>query len=350
MVLQKDKENLKTLVVGGGSWGTALAILLARNQVPTLLWARDLAQVSAMILTRRNDRYLPQVPFPPSLEPIADLEGALSQTRQVLVTVPSCGFRPILERLAGRLSSHIPLIWATKGLEPGTGRLLHEVAVELLGSGWPMAVMSGPTFAHEVAVGLPTAVTVAATESEIATRFARCLHGDTFRVYTSDDLIGVQLGGAVKNVLAIAAGISDGLGFGANTRAALITRGLTELVRFALAWGGQKETLMGLSGLGDLVLTCTDDQSRNRRLGLALAQGKRLDEALTLIGQAVEGAAAAKVVVARAKQLAVEMPIAEQVYQVLYAGRHPRQAVELLCRREQKPEYAYMGYLLNEKR
>jgi glycerol-3-phosphate dehydrogenase (NAD(P)+) len=203
-----------------------------------------------------------------------------------------------------------------------------------------MAVISGPTFAHEVAVGLPTAVTIAATELEVAVRLVSCLHGDAFRAYTSEDLIGVQLGGAVKNVLAIAAGISDGLGFGANTRAALITRGLAELVRFSLASGARRETLMGLSGLGDLILTCTDDQSRNRRLGLALARGERLDEALARIGQAVEGVTAAKVVVAKAKQLNVEMPIAEQVYQVLYAGRAPRQAVEALCSREQKPEYA----------
>jgi glycerol-3-phosphate dehydrogenase (NAD(P)+) len=292
-----------------------------------------------MAHTRRNDRYLPQVPFPPSLEPIADLEAALTQVAQVLVAVPSYAFRSVLEHLARHLSDGIPLIWATKGLEPGTGRLLHEVVAEILGPTWPMAVISGPTFAHEVAVGLPTAVTIAATEVEVSARLASCLHGDVFRAYTSEDLIGVQLGGAVKNVLAIAAGISDGLGFGANTRAALVTRGLAELIRFALANGARRETLMGLSGLGDLVLTCTDDQSRNRRLGLALAQGKQLDEALGLIGQAVEGAAAAKIVVAKAKQLGIEMPIAEQVYEVLYAGRAPRQAVEALFSRGQKSEY-----------
>lgn len=329
----------KTLVVGAGSWGTALAILLARNRVPTLLWARDSAQVATMARTRLNNHYLPQTPFPPSLELITDLEAALPQVAQVLVVVPSDAFRSILERLAGNLLNGASLIWATKGLEPGTGRLLHEVVIEMLGPTWPMAVISGPTFAHEVAIGLPTAVTVAANKPEIAARVASCLHGGACRAYTSEDLIGVQLGGAVKNVLAIAAGISDGLGFGANTRAALVTRGLTELMRFALASGAQRETLMGLSGLGDLILTCTDDQSRNRRLGLALAQGKRLEEALALIGQAVEGATAAKVVVAKAKKLNVEMPIAEQVYQVLYAGRVPRQAVEVLWGREQKPEY-----------
>jgi glycerol-3-phosphate dehydrogenase (NAD(P)+) len=289
--------------------------------------------------TRRNDRYLPQVPFPPFLEPVADLEAALPEAAQVLVAVPSRAFRSVLERLAKHLSDGIPLIWATKGLEPGTGRLLHEVVVEILGPAWPMAVISGPTFAHEVAAGLPTAVTIAATESEVSARLAGCLHGDAFRAYTSEDLIGVQMGGAVKNVLAIAAGISDGLGFGANTRAALVTRGLAELIRFALASGARRETLMGLSGLGDLILTCTDDQSRNRRLGLTLARGKQLDEALAFIGQAVEGAEVAKIVVVKAKQLDVEMPIAEQVYQVLYTGRAPRQAVEALLSREQKPEY-----------
>jgi glycerol-3-phosphate dehydrogenase (NAD(P)+) len=293
-----------------------------------------------MARTRCNDRYLPQAPFPPLLELITDLEAALPQVAQVLVVVPSRVFRSVLERLAGRLSDGTTLIWATKGLEPGTGRLLHEIVAEIIGPAWPMAVISGPTFAHEVAIGLPTAVTIAATKSEISTQLASCFHGDAFRAYTSEDLIGVQLGGAVKNVLAIAAGISDGLGFGANSRAALVTRGLTELMRFALASGAKRETLMGLSGLGDLILTCTDDQSRNRRLGLALARGESLEEALTLIGQAVEGVATAKIVIAKAKQLNVEMPIAEQVYQVLYAGRAPRQAVEALFSREQKPEYA----------
>lgn len=329
----------QTLVVGAGSWGTALAIQLARNQVPTLLWARNSAHVAAMIQARRNEPYLPQTLFPPSLEPIMDLEVALKRAEQILVAVPSCAFRTVLERLAEYLPARISLAWATKGLEPNTGQLLHEVVAEVLDSAWPMAVISGPTFAREVAAGLPTAVTLAASELEVAARLVSCLHGDTFRVYTSEDLIGVQLGGAVKNILAIAAGISDGLGFGANTRAALITRGLMELMRFALARGAQRETLMGLSGLGDLVLTCTDDQSRNRRLGLALAQGKRLDEALLLIGRAVEGVMAARVVVEQAERVGVEMPIAEQVYQVLYGGRVPRRAVEALCRREQKSEY-----------
>lgn len=339
MASQNATIHPQTLVVGAGSWGTALAIQLARNQVPTLLWARDSAQAVAMTEARHNERYLPQIPFPSFLEPVADLEAALSQAGQILVAVPSCAFRSVLERLAGHLPGRISLTWATKGLEPSTGRLLHEVVAEVLGPAWPMAVISGPTFAREVAAGLPAAVTIAASEPEVAARLAECFHGGTFRVYTSEDLIGVQLGGAVKNILAIAAGISDGLGFGANTRAALITRGLVELMRFALVREAQRETLMGLSGLGDLVLTCTDDQSRNRRLGLALAQGKPLNEALALIGQAVEGVVAARVVADQARQFGVEMPIVEQVYQVLYAGRIPKQAVEALCSREQKSEY-----------
>jgi glycerol-3-phosphate dehydrogenase (NAD(P)+) len=339
-VVGKSESRQPTLVVGAGSWGTALAILLARNQVPTLLWGRDSAQMATMARARHNERYLPQVPFPPLLEPTADLERALRHIRQVLVAVPSGAFRSVVERLATHLSEGIPITWATKGLEPSTGQLFHEVVAAALGPRWPMAVISGPTFAHEVVAGLPTAVTVAAMEAPVAARLAHCLHGGAFRVYTSEDLIGVQLGGAVKNVLAIAAGISDGLGFGANTRAALITRGLAELTRFALARGAQAETLMGLSGLGDLVLTCTDNQSRNRRLGLALAQDKSLEEALAGIGQAVEGTVAAKVVVEQAQRLGVEMPIAEEVYQVLYDGRTPRQAVEALCSREQKAEYA----------
>ncbi|CAB1274129.1 NAD(P)H-dependent glycerol-3-phosphate dehydrogenase [Candidatus Nitrosacidococcus tergens] len=332
-------SSQNTLVLGAGSWGTALAVLLARNQTPTYLWGRDKKQIEAMTHERCNQRYLPNISFPHLLIPIHDLQQALKHTNQIIIAVPSHAFRLTLECIFKSIPARTPIIWATKGLELGTGRLLHEVAIEILGSDYPIAILSGPTFAHEVAMGLPTAVTVATTYPEVFTYLAYCLRGNTFRLYTSDDLIGVQLGGAVKNILAIAAGISDGLGFGSNTRAALITRGLAELIRFALVSGAKKETLMGLSCLGDLILTCTDNQSRNRRLGLALAQGKTLSEALTLIDQVIEGIEAAKLVSMRARQVNIEMPIIDQVYQVLYCSQDPKKAVEMLLNREQKPEH-----------
>ncbi|CAH9014095.1 NAD(P)H-dependent glycerol-3-phosphate dehydrogenase [Candidatus Nitrosacidococcus sp. I8] len=333
-------NSQNTLVLGAGSWGTALAVLLARNKTPTYLWGRDQKQVEIMTREGCNQRYLPNISFPPLLTPIYDLQQALKHTNQIIIAVPSHAFRLTLECITFRnIPIKTPIIWATKGLELGTGRLLHEVAIEVLGSDYPIAILSGPTFAHEVAMGLPTAVTIATTYPAVFTYLAHCLHGNTFRLYTSNDLIGVQLGGAVKNILAIAAGISDGLGFGSNTRAALITRGLAELIRLALANGAKKETLMGLSCLGDLTLTCTDNQSRNRRLGLALAQGKTLSEALALIDQVVEGIEAARLVSIRARQANVEMPIVEQVYQVLYCNQDPKRAVEMLLNREQKPEH-----------
>jgi glycerol-3-phosphate dehydrogenase (NAD(P)+) len=253
------------------------------------------------------------------------------------VVVPSHAFRETLTRLTPRLKPHMRIAWATKGLEPESGKLLHEVAEEIVGAR-PAAVISGPTFAREVAAGLPTAVTVASATPQFAADLASRLHSDTFRAYTSDDVIGVEVGGAVKNVLALAAGIADGLGFGANTRAALITRGLAEIMRLGVALGGKRETFMGLAGLGDLVLTCTDDQSRNRRLGLALARGTSLSDALREIGQIVEGVATAREVMRLAKAHGIEMPISEQVHCVLHEGKNPRAAVQSLLQREQKAE------------
>jgi glycerol-3-phosphate dehydrogenase (NAD(P)+) len=241
-----------------------------------------------------------------------------------------------------RLRPHLPngagFAWATKGLEPGGGRFLHEVTAEILGAAWPAAVISGPSFAGEVARGLPTAVTVASRDAAHARRVAALLHGSNLRAYTSADVIGVELGGAVKNVLAIAAGIADGLGFGANARAALITRGLAEMARLGLAVGGQRETFMGLAGIGDLVLTCTDDQSRNRRFGLAIGRGETAEAAFAAIGQVVEGAATVREALRLARRHQVEMPITEQVDEVLYHGQDPRRAVEILLARDPKPE------------
>ena len=325
-------------VLGAGSWGTALAVLLARNGCDTLLWGRNPERMAALEQARLNARYLPGCPFPGRLHAGADLEQAVRTSRHLLVAVPSHVFGATLRTIQPLLPAAMPIAWATKGLEQESCRLLSEVAREALGDRHPLAVVSGPTFALEVGRGLPTAVTVAGDSTETAAGFARLLHGDTFRAYTSDDMIGVQVGGASKNVLAIGAGIIDGLGFGANTRAALITRGLAEMVRLGEALGGRRETFMGLAGLGDLILTCTDNQSRNRRAGLALGQGKGMEEAVAEIGQVVEGIQATPVVVERARQVGVEVPIMAKIEQVLFDGLSARTAVEQLLMRDPKPE------------
>lgn len=325
-------------VLGAGSWGTALAIRLARNGNPTTLWGHDPAKVAPLVRDRVNRRYLPDAPFPDGLQATADLAAAVATARDVLVVVPSHAFAATLGRLAGVMRADTRLAWATKGLEPETGRLLSEVAGERLPGVAALAVVSGPTFAREVAAGLPTAVTVAANRKAFAAALSRRLHAETFRTYTSRDLVGVQLGGAVKNVLAIAAGIADGLGFGANARAALVTRGLAEMLRLGRALGARRDTFMGLAGLGDLVLTCTDDQSRNRRFGLALGRGTPTDQALAAIGQVVEGRATAREVRRLAQRHGVEMPIVEQAYQVLWQQRSPRAAVHALLARTPKAE------------
>mgnify|MGYP003590207839 CR=1 FL=1 len=325
-------------VLGVGSWGTALALLLARNGYPVRLWGHDPDEVAPLGRDRENRRYLPGIPFPAGLTVSADLAATLTGVDLALVVVPSHAYRATLEQVRPYLPATAGLAWATKGLEPGSGRFLHEVTAEVLGETWPAAVISGPSFASEVAQGLPTAVTVAAHEVDHARQVAMVLHGSNLRAYTSTDVIGVELGGAIKNVLAIAAGIADGLGFGANARAALITRGLAEMVRLGLAAGGQRETFMGLTGVGDLVLTCTDDQSRNRRFGLAIGRGEPVETALAAIGQVVEGAATAREALRLARSRRVEMPITEQVDRVLHHGQNPRRAVELLLARDLKPE------------
>lgn len=330
--------DARIAVIGAGSWGTALAMQLARNGVPTLLWGRDPQQMEEMAARRCNVRYLPDIPFPDGLGLTASLSQAVNESDHLLLAVPSSAFRDTLRYIAPIIKPQCRIAWATKGLEPGSRHLLHQIIAEELGPQQACAVISGPTFAKEVARGLPTAVTIASTSEQIAAYFAECLHSETFRAYTARDVIGVELGGACKNVLAIAAGIADGLGFGANTRAALITRGLAELMRLGVHLGGQPETFMGLAGLGDLVLTCTDNQSRNRRVGLALGQGQALEQAIASIGQAVEGVKSAPEIYQLAEEQGVEMPITEQVYRVLYQGVQPQQAVEALLHREQKPE------------
>jgi glycerol-3-phosphate dehydrogenase (NAD(P)+) len=324
-------------VLGAGSWGTALAILLSSEGQPVKLWGHLKAEIDALLADGENRQFLPGVPLPASLTPKADLQQALAGASEVIIAVPSHAFSAVTQSIGPLLDSNPGIAWATKGFEPGSQRLLSKVAASHL-PGRDLAVISGPTFAAEVARGLPTAITVASSNPQLANRLASRLHTSWFRAYTSSDIIGVQVGGASKNVLAIAAGIADGLGFGANTRSALITRGLTEIMRLGLKLGGNPETFMGLAGLGDLLLTCTDNQSRNRRMGLALAEGQTLETARQKIGQEVEGVHTAKEVYALAQRLEVEMPISEQVYRVLYEGLKPKTAVHNLLDRSQKAE------------
>jgi glycerol-3-phosphate dehydrogenase (NAD(P)+) len=325
-------------VLGAGSWGTALAILLARNHQQVRLWGRDSVQMQTCARERSNPTYLPGISFPDNLTICPRLEDALDQVADVLIVVPSHAFRATLQACIPYCQPDMRFVWATKGLEPHSSLLLHEVALEELGAERVIGVLSGPTFAKEVALGLPTAITLATSSSLLAQVMTRRLHNQTFRVYSSSDLIGVQVGGAVKNVLAIAAGIADGLGFGANARCALITRGLVEMTRLGVALGGQPETFTGLSGLGDLILTSTDNQSRNRRFGLALGQGLSTQAAERSINQVIEGIGTTKEVHQLAQQQKVDMPITEQVYRMLYEGLAPHRAVEALFAREPKAE------------
>ena len=320
------------LVLGAGAWGSALALKLAQTGVSVRLWARDAAALSALHATRENARYLPGIRFPTSISTFSELGAAAQGVRNVLIATPTGAFEGMLSALAEHIEEP-RIAWACKGFERGRGRLLHAVVAERLGRNVPCAVVSGPTFAAEVAAGLPSAVVVAGDDDQFVAALSAALHSPTFRVYASDDLIGVQIGGAMKNVFAIAAGISDGLKLGANARAALISRGLAEMVRLVTASGGRPETAMGLAGLGDLVLTCTDDQSRNRRFGLALGEGRSVCEAQQIAGTGGEGAHACKDVMALAKTMQVELPIAEQVNVVVWAGATPDKAVKQLLAR-----------------
>lgn len=329
----------KVAVLGAGSWGTALAILLARNGYRVALWGHLQEELAALDRDRENRAYLPGIPLPVGVNPEGNLRRAIEGADLLLIVVPSYAFGSVTRQAAAVAGiDRVAVGWATKGFEPGGGRLLHEVAQEAFGP-IDLAVVSGPSFAGEVARGLPTAVTVASTRLEHAQRVAGFLHSQRFRAYTSDDIIGVQVGGATKNVLAIATGIADGLGFGANTRAALITRGLAEITRLGTALGARAETFMGLAGLGDLVLTCTDNQSRNRRMGLALARGLSIQEAKAEIGQEVEGVNTAGVALTLARKLGIEMPISEQVHAVLFEGVTPAEATHALLDRGSKAEF-----------
>lgn len=337
--MTKTERPQKISVYGAGSWGTALALQLARNGIDVLLWDFNPEHIAAYDKARENTRYLPGISFPDNLKCSASVDELVKHSTDQLIVIPSHGFRDLLRLLKLKISKQHAIIWATKGLEVGSGKMLHEVLIEELGNEVAHGLVSGPTFATEVAKGLPSAMTSAASTEILAARMASAFQGGNYRVYTSDDVLGVELGGAVKNVLAIAAGISDGLGFGANARAAIITRGLAEIMRLADKMGAKNETIMGLSGVGDLVLTCTDNQSRNRRLGLALGKGKDLDGAIKEIGQAVEGAKTSQSIHLLAERAGVEMPICESVHKVLYAGLPPEQAVKELLGRELKAEF-----------
>lgn len=330
----------RVAVLGAGSWGTALAMQLVRAGTVPLLWDWDARHLEAMRVARRNEQFLPDYPLPQSLILEPDLERAVRAAEEVIVVVPSHAFVGVIRQIAPWLRPGQGVSWACKGLEPGTGQFLHEPAQQLFGDSRPLAVITGPSFAVEVAADLPTAITVAGTEPAYCARIARLLHGGNFRAYTSDDILGAELGGSLKNVLAIATGICDGMGLGDNARAALVTRGLAEMMRLGRVLGAREQTLTGLTGMGDLVLTCTGNLSRNRRLGLALGAGKTVDEAVAEIGQVVEGVKTAVEVWRLARRHGVEMPISEQVYGIVHQGLNPSQCLRDLLSREQKQEVA----------
>lgn len=325
-------------VLGAGSWGTALAMLLSRQGQPVTLWAHSADHAAAMQQSHSNERYLPGITFPATLDIQPDLAQAIAPADLVLISVPSHAFRNTLQLAKHSLTHQPNIAWASKGMEYSSGKFMHQLIAEELGSNNNTAIISGPSFALEVARGLPTAVTVASNDRAYARAVALRLHDETFRAYTSQDVIGVEVGGAIKNVLAIAAGIADGLGYGANTRAALITRGLSELTRLGMALGGHPETFMGLAGMGDLVLTCTDNQSRNRRFGLAIASGNSAEEARKQVGQVVEGELSAREALQLSQQYNIDMPICAQVYKVLNEHLDPHTAVQNLLGRKQRSE------------
>ncbi|WP_144392245.1 NAD(P)H-dependent glycerol-3-phosphate dehydrogenase [Pleionea sediminis] len=325
-------------VLGAGSFGTALAILLAGNGNPTRLWCRDPDQAKHMQNENCNTKYLPEAPFPSTLEVSDNLEQTLKGVRDVLVVTPSGAFSETLKKIKPLVPKDVRIVWACKGLEPGSARFLHEIALEIFGDKTPIAVLSGPTFAKELATAMPTAITLASNDEAFSEELAERLVNNTFRVYTSCDLVGVQIGGALKNVIAVGAGIADGMGFGSNARTALITRGLAEIQRLGLKLGGRPETFQGLAGLGDLLLTCTDNQSRNRRFGLAVGSGEPVESAIEKIGQVVEGAKNAHQAVLLAEKNNVDMPISNAIYRIVHEGADPEEQAYLLLGRQMKSE------------
>lgn len=321
-------------ILGAGSWGTALALYLSRRGQRIHLWTHDPNDAALMQKTRVNQTYLPAYPFPATLHPVLTLNDALAGgVSDVMIAVPSSAFREVLTQLKPLLTPANRIFWVTKGLD-SSGQLLHEVAMDLLGPHRSYAAISGPSFAKEVAAGMPTAVVIASSDPVFMQDLVARFNSTLFRTYSSSDVIGIEVGGVVKNVLAIATGISDGMKFGANARSAIITRGLAEMMRLGIALGGREETFVGLSGVGDLVLTCTDDQSRNRRFGLALGQGKLSSLAEQEIGQVVEGKHNAEMVMQLATQHHVEVPIFAAVWEILRGHLTPLEAMQQLLSRE----------------
>ena len=333
---QENKRKIS--VLGAGAWGTAVAIAVAARH-DVLLWGRDAAAMAAMDAARDNTHYLQGYPFPPALQVSADFDAAVAHVGQdglLIAACPVAGLRPLLQSLKGRAIPNI--VWLCKGFEYETGMLPHQIVREVLGDAVPAGALSGPSFAQEVAKGLPCALTIASTNAALCELVVGAVHGGSMRVYSSEDIVGVEVGGAVKNVLAIATGVADGMGLGLNARAALITRGLAEITRLGSALGGQIETFMGLTGMGDLILTCTGDLSRNRRVGLGLAQGKSLDTVVSELGHVAEGVPCAKAVRELARRLGVEMPITNAVASVLFDGLQPADLVQGLLARDPRYE------------
>lgn len=333
----------KIAVIGAGSWGTALAILLGNKGFAVDLWAHRPDHVAALLRDRKNTTYLPGFPFPDKVYPTADLAQTVSGKPVVVMVVPSHVYREVFTHLAPHLAPDAAIISATKGIENETLRTMNQVMAEVLAkenSGFcgQLGVLAGPSFAREVAAGIPTAVTVAAPTIEEARFFQDIFHTERFRVYAGIDVIGMELGGALKNIVAIAAGICDGLGYGTNTRAALITRGLAEITRLGVAMGAKPLTFSGLAGMGDLVLTCTGDLSRNRQVGLKLGQGKTLKQILAEMKMVAEGVKTTRSAMALARKIGVEMPILEQVYAMIYEDKPCAEAVQALLGRNQKEE------------
>jgi glycerol-3-phosphate dehydrogenase (NAD(P)+) len=324
---------MRLVVLGAGAWGTSIASVLAAR-LEVVLWAQSPEQAQAIHSTRRNQRYLPGVELPKSLAVTSDHAKAVHGARLALAATPVAGLRDVLQRL----DAPLPVVWLCKGFEEGSGLLPHQIAAETLGEGVKCGALSGPSFAEEVARGKPCALTLASSDAAFARETAAALHGGRMRVYYSADVVGVEVGGAVKNVMAIAAGISDGLGLGQNARAALITRGLAEIARLSAAMGGHPETVMGLAGAGDLILTATGDLSRNRRVGLELARGKPLADILANLGHVAEGVRSAKEVLGLAKKKNVDMPVTDAVNAVLEGSLKPAAAVERLLSRDPKRE------------
>ncbi|MFP5401829.1 MAG: NAD(P)H-dependent glycerol-3-phosphate dehydrogenase [Gammaproteobacteria bacterium] len=329
-------SRCRIAVFGAGAWGTALAQAFA-NSHEIALWGRDRTQLDEIARLRENRRYLPGVRLHDALTVEADFHAAAARADLHLVVTPLSGLRDTVRELR-HIRPDTPLLWACKGFEAGTGRLPHEIIAEELGPDTPSGVLTGPSFAAEVGRGLPAAITLASRDPAFARHWVTVLHQPRLRIYANTDLVGCEVGGAVKNVMAIAAGVSDGMGFGLNARAALITRGLAEIARLARALGGRSETLMGLAGMGDLILTCTGDLSRNRRVGLALAEGKSLADILRELGHVAEGVSTAREVVQLAHRHGVEMPVCEAIDALLHHGLNARTAVERLLARDPREE------------